>query len=90
MTEAELQQIQLLTEIKNEISTTRQYFVDRDAVALLVSAWIEIILFYWSGYNIQVALLVSAWIEIDLGRYKRRWNLVALLVSAWIEIDSKP
>ena len=30
MTEAELQQIQLLTEIKNEISTTRQYFIDRD------------------------------------------------------------
>ena len=37
MTEAELQQIQLLTEIKNEVSTTRQYFVDRDAAAKLAA-----------------------------------------------------
>lgn len=37
MTEAELQQIQLLTEIKNEISSTKQYFVDRDAAAKLVA-----------------------------------------------------
>lgn len=37
MTEAELQQIQLLTEIKNEISTTKQYFVDRDAAAKLAA-----------------------------------------------------
>lgn len=31
MTEYETQQLQLLTDIKNEISTTKQYFVDRDA-----------------------------------------------------------
>ena len=30
MTEYETQQLQLLTDIKNEISTTKQYFVDRD------------------------------------------------------------
>lgn len=37
MTEAELQQIQLLTEIKNEISSTKQYLVDRDAAAKLAA-----------------------------------------------------
>lgn len=31
MTEYETQQLQLLTDIKNEISATKQYFVDRDA-----------------------------------------------------------
>ena len=37
MTEAETQQIQLLTEIKNEISSTKQYFVDRDAATKLAA-----------------------------------------------------
>ena len=37
MTEYETQQLQLLTEIKNEISTTKQYFVDRDAAEKLAA-----------------------------------------------------
>ena len=37
MTEYEMQQLQLLTEIKNEISTTKQYFVDRDAAEKLAA-----------------------------------------------------
>ena len=35
-----------------------------DEVALLVSAWIEIILFLSLILGVFVALLVSAWIEI--------------------------
>lgn len=37
MTEYETQQLQLLTEIKNEISTTRQYFIDRDTAEKLAA-----------------------------------------------------
>jgi len=37
MTEFETQQIQLLTEIKNEISSTKQYLSDRDAAAQLAA-----------------------------------------------------
>ena len=34
-------------------------------VALLVSAWIEILRVYFSTRHLSVALLVSAWIEIN-------------------------
>ncbi len=37
MTEYETQQLQLLTEIKNEVSTTRQYFIDRDTAEKLAA-----------------------------------------------------
>lgn len=37
MTEFESQQLQLLTEIKNEVSTTRQYFIDRDTAEKLAA-----------------------------------------------------
>lgn len=37
MTEYEMQQLQLLTEIKNEVSTTRQYFIDRDTAEKLAA-----------------------------------------------------
>lgn len=37
MTEFESQQMQLLTEIKNEVSTTRQYFIDRDTAEKLAA-----------------------------------------------------
>ena len=59
----------------------------QDRVALLVSAWIEIL----GGNNVAsmrviVALLVSAWIEISLTAEAASEDAVALLVSAWIEI----
>ncbi|VEF49362.1 Uncharacterised protein [Bacillus freudenreichii] len=56
------------------------------AVALLVSAWIEIILKSFNFEIFSVALLVSAWIEIELERQETYIVDVALLVSAWIEI----
>lgn len=37
MTEFESQQLQLLTEIKNEVTTTRQYFIDRDTAEKLAA-----------------------------------------------------
>lgn len=37
MTEFESQQLQLLTEIKNEVSTTKQYFIDRDTAENLAA-----------------------------------------------------
>ena len=40
------------------------------AVALLVSAWIEIPAGCSSGGASAVALLVSAWIEIDFGSFE--------------------
>lgn len=37
MTEFESQQLQLLTEIKNDVSTTKQYFIDRDTAEKLAA-----------------------------------------------------
>ena len=56
------------------------------AVALLVSAWIEISFLFLSRGVEVVALLVSAWIEIALATQPLDCHPVALLVSAWIEI----
>ena len=58
------------------------------AVALLVSAWIEIFSIFCTLYQFIVALLVSAWIEINDLTPLILMYLVALLVSAWIEIDN--
>ena len=57
-------------------------------VALLVSAWIEIIYLRHCKLKGKVALLVSAWIEITAATKASQYYLVALLVSAWIEIYS--
>ena len=57
-------------------------------VALLVSAWIEILNGFETRVNTCVALLVSAWIEIKQIKDKSFNEYVALLVSAWIEIVS--
>ena len=56
------------------------------AVALLVSAWIEIEKESRSCFCQSVALLVSAWIEIEFVFVPCVIADVALLVSAWIEI----
>ena len=55
-------------------------------VALLVSAWIEMMESAQSSLNSFVALLVSAWIEIVEETRNDARISVALLVSAWIEI----
>ena len=55
-------------------------------VALLVSAWIEIIHEKQLCAMQFVALLVSAWIEILKPTCGLHLLFVALLVSAWIEI----
>ena len=55
-------------------------------VALLVSAWIEILLFVDVSQQRHVALLVSAWIEMGSLVMTCFQRNVALLVSAWIEI----
>ena len=58
----------------------------RSAVALLVSAWIEIVSQSDMLPQFWVALLVSAWIEmITIEVYAKKID-VALLVSAWIEM----
>ena len=58
-------------------------------VALLVSAWIEMMdIQVWIILSMKVALLVSAWIEITAATKASQYYLVALLVSAWIEIYS--
>ncbi len=64
------------------IILTSKYF----QVALLVSAWIEIILSVIALNKLFVALLVSAWIEIKQYISLNAMETVALLVSAWIEI----
>ena len=58
-------------------------------VALLVSAWIEIMLTDTTGETKNVALLVSAWIEISQSLVYSKRVYVALLVSAWIEISKR-
>ena len=59
------------------------------AVALLVSAWIEIVVvFKAENVTFAVALLVSAWIEMMNGKQTLWMRMVALLVSAWIEISN--
>ncbi len=57
------------------------------SVALLVSAWIEILQATFRPFVIDVALLVSAWIEITHHCRIEITKAVALLVSAWIEIE---
>ena len=57
------------------------------SVALLVSAWIEILQATFRPFVIDVALLVSAWIEIFRIIESYFLDHVALLVSAWIEIS---
>ena len=56
-------------------------------VALLVSAWIEILTLPIDLPLTTVALLVSAWIEIVAFLIKWVLQAVALLVSAWIEMS---
>ena len=56
------------------------------AVALFVSAWIEIMLMTIASFEYGVALFVSAWIEIDDLLKDSGLTAVALFVSAWIEI----
>ena len=55
-------------------------------VALLASAWIEILPVFALLQNTYVALLASAWIEISVNQMENSTELVALLASAWIEI----
>ncbi len=56
-------------------------------VALLVSAWIEILSTKALNVCSLVALLVSAWIEILVLSCVIVGATVALLVSAWIEMQ---
>ena len=56
------------------------------AVALFVSAWIEIDEEINIGALMEVALFVSAWIEIFDNVNSQARAIVALFVSAWIEI----
>ena len=57
------------------------------AVALLASAWIEILLDCCINFGkLSVALLASAWIEIFRKAVRSNHKTVALLASAWIEI----
>ena len=61
--------------------------IESISVALLVSAWIEILISFKVTIIRHVALLVSAWIEMILFvNHLHPFERVALLVSAWIEI----
>ena len=61
----------------------------RTIVALLVSAWIEIVNLRYAICAGCVALLVSAWIEMYIHNDTAFNQNVALLVSAWIEIKEE-
>ncbi len=58
----------------------------KTAIALHVSAWVEIPFFLCKAHRTPIALHVSAWIEMSKGGFAAIYYGVALHVSAWKEI----
>ena len=61
---------------------------DRERVAPLAGAWIEIPAKKPSIVSIIVAPLAGAWIEMSLVFWRQTENWVAPLAGAWIEIET--
>ena len=59
---------------------------ERNLVAPLVGAWIEIHRTGSGLINLKVAPLVGAWIEIIISKAMKKADEVAPLVGAWIEM----